>query len=182
MKSRIRIRIKEKKRILSADDADPQHRVLNIKIFHCEVLYRNDSRLKKKEYGFQIYLAVPMPYLGNGKLLLLSHAVLLRYDDVRQVLHIGVQLDGGVPGGPRLQHRPVVLHVVLDAVVDVRNLNRKIGFSKCCQLPTRFPGRSGKQKNSYDKIATNAFCKTYFLVSFVNGTLRQKPLNYIGIQ
>jgi hypothetical protein len=66
-----------------------------------------------------------------------------------------------------------VLHVVLDAVVDVRNLNRKIGYSKCCQLLTRFPGRSGnKILASYDKVASYAFCKTYSLLSLMENHVK----------
>ena len=66
-----------------------------------------------------------MACLGNGELLLLGHPVLLGYDHVRQVLDVGVELDGGVPGRAGLQHAPVVLHVVLDAVVDVGDLDQE---------------------------------------------------------
>jgi hypothetical protein len=94
-----------------------------------------------------------------------------------------------------------VLHVVLDAVVDVRNLNRKIGSSKCCHLLTRLAGRSGKKIIWLHMTGSSKCCQllTRFpgrsgkkiiwlhmtrsldmLFPFFNGKSREKPLNHIG--
>ena len=51
-----------------------------------------------------------------------GHAVLLRDDHIRQVLHVGVQLHSHLPCLAVNQNCSVVFHVILYTIIDVRDL------------------------------------------------------------
>jgi hypothetical protein len=91
---------------------------------------QSNMNYRKAESGSQgrVFINIPsflLYDLSNSEFLLFGHPVLLGYDNICQILDVGVELYGDVPGGPGLQYGPVVLHIVLDTVVDVWNLNKK---------------------------------------------------------